>query len=169
MPDYTILIIDYEPRSVYKLTALFEGAGYQVRVARDGVRGIHEFEHVQPDLTLVEAMLPRKSGFDVCQALKQTEHGQSTPVLIITAVYKGRRYRSEARYKYGCDEYIEKPVDDELLLETVRAHLHRRSMAAASAAEASQPTSEKTDKPDTARPDPHRPPGAKPSKPALEP
>jgi DNA-binding response OmpR family regulator len=157
MPDYTILIIDYDPGSIHKFIELFEGAGYQVHVARDGVRGIHEFEHVRPDLTLVEAMLPKKNGFDVCHALKQTEHGKETPVLIITAVYKGRRYRSEARFKYGCDEYIEKPVDDEVLLETVRSHLRRRAAEAKSA------------KPEISPVEPLPSSDGKPAKPTLEP
>jgi DNA-binding response OmpR family regulator len=130
MPDYTILIIDYEPRSIRRLTELFVGAGYRVEVARDGVTGIHRFEEVRPDLTLVEAMLPKKHGFDVCLALKQTDHGSKSPVLIITAVYKGRNYRWQARNQYKCDRYIEKPVEDEQLLETVRAFLRRKPSAA---------------------------------------
>jgi DNA-binding response OmpR family regulator len=127
MPDYTILLIDYEPRSISKLTALFEQAGYRVEVARDGFAGIDAFEKLQPDLTFVEAMLPRKHGFEVCQALKRRPHGKNSLVFIITAVYKGRRYRWQARHEFGCDEYIEKPIDDERLLETVRTCLARRA------------------------------------------
>jgi DNA-binding response OmpR family regulator len=131
MPNYTLLIIDYEPRNIRHMTELFLNAGYRVHVARDGVTGIHKFEEVRPDLTLIEAMLPRKHGFDTCFAIKQTEHGKKTPVLIITAVYKGRQYRWEARHKYCCDQYIEKPVEDEALLEAVRAQLFRRRLEAA--------------------------------------
>jgi DNA-binding response OmpR family regulator len=125
MPDYTILIIDYEPRSIRQLTALFQGAGYRVEVARDGLKGIAAFSDLRPDLTLIEAMLPRKHGFEVCEAIKQHPHGMKTPVLILTSVYKGRRYRWQARSQYGCDDYLERPIEDRQLLDTVSHHLAR--------------------------------------------
>jgi len=127
MPDYTILIIDYEPRNIKKLTSLFEQQGYRVEVALDGFAGIDKFEKVRPDLTLVEAMLPRKHGFEVCETIKKSAHGKNSTVFIITAVYKGRKYRWQARHQYGCDEYIEKPISDEKLLELVNASLSRRA------------------------------------------
>ena len=131
MPDYTILVIDYEPRSIQKLSTLLRGAGYRVEVARDGLSGIEKFETVRPDLTLIEAMLPKKHGFEVCESIKKTPHGGSTPVVILTSVYKGRRYRWQARYQYGCDEYLERPVSDDSLLETVRRFLARSARAEA--------------------------------------
>lgn len=141
MPDYTILIIDYEPRNIKKLTSLFEQEGFRVEVARDGYAGIDKFEKLRPDLTLVEAMLPRKHGFEVCEAIKRTPHGKNSSVFIITAVYKGRKYRWQARHQYGCDEYIEKPISDDKLLETVRASLARRSDAPAPEDRAESPGS----------------------------
>jgi len=59
MPDYTILIVDYEPRSITKLTSLFNGAGYHVEVARDGLSAIDKFQLLRPDLVVMEAMIPR--------------------------------------------------------------------------------------------------------------
>lgn len=132
MPDYTLLLIDYDPGNLGKLTTLFEREGYRVEVARDGFSGIDKFGEIEPDLTLVEAMLPRKHGFEVCQTLKRTPHGKNSLVFIITAVYKGRRYRWQARHDYGADGYIEKPIDNEALLEIVRTALARRAEAASS-------------------------------------
>jgi DNA-binding response OmpR family regulator len=125
MPDYTILIIDYEPRSIRQLSTLFRDAGFRVEVARDGLKGIDAFDELRPDLALIEAMLPKKHGFEVCEAIKQTPHGKKTPVLILTSVYKGRRYRWQARYQYHCDDYLERPIDDRQLLDTVSHHLAR--------------------------------------------
>lgn len=136
MADYTILLIDYEPRSIERISSLFEDEGYRVEVARDGISGIEAFESTRPDLTLIEAMLPLKHGFEVCRELKRTPHGQVSPILIITGVYKGRKYRWQARYDYGCDEYIEKPVTDDTLLHLVRTFLKRRSAAGGKAPEA---------------------------------
>jgi len=136
MPDPTILVIDYEPRSIGNLTRVLEGAGYVVEVARDGVNGIEKFEQLDPDLVLVEAMLPKKHGFEVCETIKNSARGRLTPVLIITAVYKGRRYRWQAKHQHGCDEYLEKPIEDERLLDTVRTFLARRKTRRDAAAEA---------------------------------
>ena len=74
------------------------------------------FERTKPDLVLVEAMIPKKHGFEVCQDLKKTPQGKRTPILITTAVYKGRKYRSQALHLYGCDEYLEKPLPEEQLV-----------------------------------------------------
>lgn len=123
MPNYTILLIDYNPRSVTGIKTPLEEAGYTVAVARDGVAGIRAFDDLKPDLTLIEAMLPKKHGFDVCVELKGTEHGKKTPVIILTGVYKGQRYRSQARHQLGCDRYLEKPIADDILLGVVHSFL----------------------------------------------
>jgi len=130
MPDYTLLLIDYEPRSIGRLRRPLEEAGYRVEVARDGIAGAKRFDELRPDLTLIEAMLPKKHGFDLCRELKDRPHGQRTPVLLITAVYKGRKYRYDAKHHYHCDAYLEKPIDDERLVELVREFLEQGVRAA---------------------------------------
>jgi len=119
MANYTILLIDYEPRSIERFRDPLVAAGYTVEIATDGVSGIEAFHRLSPDMVLVEAMIPKKHGFEVCQELKRTPHGRRTPVLITTGVYKGRKYRTQALHIYGCDEYIEKPIAPEQLLEIV--------------------------------------------------
>ena len=130
MPDYTILLIDYDPRSISRVRNALEGVGYHVEVAKDGEAGIKAFEEIRPDLTLVEAMIPKVHGFEVCRRLKQTSHGKDSPVLIITAVYKGRRHRFEARYQYRCDGYLEKPISDDELVAAVSSCLSMVGKAA---------------------------------------
>jgi len=119
MANYTILLIDYEPRSIERFRDPLIAAGYAVEIATDGVSGIEAFHRLSPDMVLVEAMIPKKHGFEVCQELKRTPHGRRTPVIITTGVYKGRKYRTQALHIYGCDEYIEKPIAPEQLLEIV--------------------------------------------------
>ncbi|MDH3628405.1 MAG: response regulator [Acidobacteriota bacterium] len=123
MSDYTILLIDYDPRSVESIKKTLKGAGYRVAVAYDGEAAIEAFHAIQPDVTFVEAMLPKKHGFEVCRELKETEHGADHAVIIMTAFYKGRKYRQEATHKHKCDEYLEKPFSNEILLETVKRFL----------------------------------------------
>ena len=126
MSDYTILLIDYDPRSIERLRAPLVQAGMRVEVAKDGLTGIKRFHELKPDLTLVEAMIPKKHGFEVCQELKRTPHGQASAVLIITSVYKGRKYRTQAMHNYRCDEYLEKPITDEALVSIIQRHLPQR-------------------------------------------
>jgi DNA-binding response OmpR family regulator len=125
-----ILIIDYEPRGIKQLNDPLELAGYEIRIAKDGVAGIEAFNKEKPDLVLIEAMLPKRHGFEVCQEIKRTDHGRRTPVVIVTSVYKGRKYRSQAKYQYGCDEYLEKPVAADKLLEIVDGLLAQRQGSA---------------------------------------
>ncbi len=119
MSNQTILLIDYDPVSISRTTAPLIKAGYQVEVAKDGLSGLAAFERMKPVLVLVEAMLPRKHGFEVCQEIKAKPEGKSTPVLITTAVCRGRKYRMDALQIYGCDEYIEKPIPDDELVSMI--------------------------------------------------
>jgi TonB family protein len=117
MANHTILIIDYEPRNVEAASHPLEKAGYKVATAADGVAGMKAFERLNPSLVLIEAMLPKKHGFEVCQEIKKTTHGKRTPVVITTAVYRGRKYRTQALHIYGADEYLEKPFTGDQILE----------------------------------------------------
>jgi len=128
-----ILIIDYEPRGIKQLSDPLGGAGYEIVLAKDGLAGIEIFKRERPDLTLIEAMLPKKHGFEVCQELKRTDHGRQTPIVIVTSVYKGRKYRSQAIHQHGCDEYLEKPIPAERLLEVVGRLLAGRPIVARTA------------------------------------
>ena len=133
MADYTILIIDYEPRSIERLRAPLERAGYSVEVAKDGKAGILKFHEIEPAVVIIEAMLPKRHGFEVCQELKQTPHGSRCPVLIATSVYRGRRYRHQAMHLYSCDAYLEKPLTDEDLLSTIETTLEEYAAARSAA------------------------------------
>jgi TonB family protein len=134
MANYTILLIDYEPRSIERFREPLITAGYAIEIATDGVSGIEAFHRLNPDMVLVEAMIPKKHGFEVCQELKRTPHGRRTPVLITTGVYKGRKYRTQALHIYGCDEYIEKPIAPEQLLKIVGKFFGSAASAPASKA-----------------------------------
>jgi len=120
MSDYTILLVDYEPRSIQQIQGCLLGAGFHVEIVNDGQAALEKFQELKPNMVLLEAMLPKKHGFEVCQEMKATPEGKNTPVAIITGVYKGRRYRTQATHLYGCDEYIEKPVEDTTLVEICR-------------------------------------------------
>lgn len=129
-----ILIIDYEPRGIKQMYEPLRKAGYETLLAKDGIAGFETFEKEKPDLVLIEAMLPKRHGFEVCLDMKRSEHGAKTPVIIVTSVYKGRRYRTQALHQYKCDEYMEKPLAEDKLLETVKRLLPALKVEAVEAA-----------------------------------
>jgi TonB family protein len=133
MSNYTLLLIDYEPRSIERMRRPLEQAGIRVEVATDGAAGLEAFDRLQPDAVIVEAMLPKRHGFEVCQEIKKSANGKRTPVIVTTGVYKGRRYRTQAMHIHGADEYLEKPLTDEQIVQTVKRFLAERPERPASA------------------------------------
>ena len=114
-----VLLVDYDPKNVQALTDLFRSSGYRVETVSDGLAAITSFKELKPDIVLIEAMIPKKHGFEVCQEIKKTPRGKTTPVILMTAVYKGRKYRTQAMNVHGCDEYVEKPCPPETILALV--------------------------------------------------
>ncbi len=143
--NYTVLIIDYEPKSIETTRFALEMAGFLVEVAEDGIAGLEAFDRIKPDLVLIEAMLPKKHGFEVCQEIKKSNYGKNVPVVITTGVYRGRKYRTQALHIYGSDEYLEKPVPEEKLVSLCKDFLARcgKTMDAATPEVQPQPTPEK--------------------------
>jgi two-component system response regulator MtrA len=140
MSDYTILIIDYEPRMIESARVTLERAGYKVETAADGVSGIEAFHLLKPALTLIELMLPKKSGLEVCRELRGSEYGEDAPLVIVGSRFRSRQYRNDARHTYKADDFVEKPVSKETLLSLVDALVTGRQLsAAAPEAEAEPP------------------------------
>jgi TonB family protein len=116
MPGKRVLLVDYDPRNLTHTRELLEGAGFDVSTCGDGLSALDQFKSAVPDLVLLSAMLPKMHGFEVCSSIRKLPGGDKTPVVIITDVYKGKRYRVDAINKYGATEYIERPIEDENLL-----------------------------------------------------
>ncbi len=113
-----ILIVDYDTKSIESLSKLFEAYKIEVMTAMDGVDAYEKFKCDEPDLVLLEAMLPRMHGFDLAQKINHDTKGR-VPVIIVTAVYKGHQYRNEAIRTFGVSDYYEKPYDQDKLVNRV--------------------------------------------------
>jgi DNA-binding response OmpR family regulator len=103
----TVLIVDDEPNIVRSLQFLMTQAGYEVRVARDGEQALEEIANNQPDLVLLDAMMPKRDGFDVCQTIRSNPNWGGVRIIMLTA--KGREIEREKGLALGADDYITKP------------------------------------------------------------
>jgi len=118
---HTILLVEDEPGLVLTLTDLLSGEGYTVEVARDGEIAVEKAVAVKPDVIVLDVMLPRKSGFDVCRELR--DQGQQTAILMLTA--RTQVVDRVQGLKIGADDYLTKPFDPSEFLARIEALLRR--------------------------------------------
>jgi DNA-binding response OmpR family regulator len=117
----SILIADDEPNIVISLEYLLEQAGYRVLVARDGQEALDTIMSERPDLVLLDVMLPRLSGYDVCQRVRTRPDTSHTRILILSA--KGREVEVAKGLALGANAYVTKPFGTRELLAQVAALL----------------------------------------------
>lgn len=117
----SILIVDDEPNIVISLEFLLEREGWRVQIARDGQEALEAIEREPPALVLLDVMLPRLSGYDVCQRIRERAAWRGIRVLMLTA--KGREVEMAKGLALGADGYVTKPFSTEELLARIRALL----------------------------------------------
>jgi two-component system, OmpR family, response regulator RpaA len=118
-----LLLIDDDPIISEMVTLNLETAGYQVSQANDGIKGQALAIQLQPDLVILDLMLPRVDGFTVCQRLRRDERTKEIPVLMLTAM--GQTQDKVEGFNAGADDYLTKPFELEEMLARVRALLRR--------------------------------------------
>ena len=122
--SHHILIADDEPNIVVSLEYLLRREGYEVSVARDGDEALAAILRERPALVLLDAMMPKRSGFEVCQAVRADESVRTTLVLMLTA--KGRDTDVAHGLGSGADAYMTKPFSTRELAAKVRELLEGR-------------------------------------------
>lgn len=106
-----ILVID-DDRTIHKLVErVLQNFPGTILHAHDGVEGLRMAREIRPELVLTDALLPKLDGREIALRLKSDPATRVIKVVVMTALYKGTRYRIEAINSFGVDEYIEKPVD----------------------------------------------------------
>jgi DNA-binding response OmpR family regulator len=118
-----ILIVEDEPNMVAGLRDNFEYEGFQVLTALDGVEGLERALKDSPDLVVLDVMMPRMSGLDVCKQLKAKR--PSIPIIILTA--RGQEVDKVVGLELGADDYVTKPFALHEFLARVKARLRRQS------------------------------------------
>jgi len=115
----SILLVDYDPHSIGRIRRLLRARGYEIHIAKDGLAGIDAFRRIEPALTFVQDLLPKRSGEDVCRVMKDLAFGKEAAVVLVVPACK-RSGRGEN--VPWCDAVLESPFSEELLLELVRQY-----------------------------------------------
>jgi DNA-binding response OmpR family regulator len=116
-----ILIVDDEPNIVISLEFLMKKEGFEVAIANDGEDALTKVDSFDPDLVLLDVMMPRKSGFEVCEALRADPGRAGLKIVMLTA--KGRDTEVAKGLAIGADAYMTKPFSTKELLAMVKAML----------------------------------------------
>ena len=117
----TVLLVDDEPNIILSLEFLIEQAGYEARVARDGEAALKAIEEHKPDLVLLDVMLPKRDGFDVCERIRANPAWKNIRIVMLTA--KGRDSEREKGLALGADAYITKPFSTREAMEQIKRFL----------------------------------------------
>lgn len=113
-----ILIVDDEPNIVISLEFLMRREGFEVLVARDGEEALRNIKEQQPDLVLLDVMMPKVNGFDVCKQIRNDPTLSGMRIIMLTA--KGREAEIAKGLALGADGYITKPFSTRDLAVQVR-------------------------------------------------
>jgi DNA-binding response OmpR family regulator len=119
-----ILVVEDEPAMVAGLRDNFEFEGYEVITARDGVEGLERALDESPDLVVLDVMMPRMSGLEVCKQLRAKR--ASLPIIMLTA--RGQEVDKVVGLELGADDYVTKPFSIRELLARVKSVLRRTAV-----------------------------------------
>ncbi len=116
-----ILIVDDEPNIVTALEYLLQKSGYEVLLARDGDAALKQVETHRPDLVLLDVMMSLKSGYEVCERMRERPDWQDIKIIMLSA--KGREAEVSKGLSLGADSYVTKPFSNQELLARIGALL----------------------------------------------
>ncbi len=120
-----ILIVEDDPSVLRATSFILEKEGYEVLTAVDGLEGLRKAKEENPDLLILDVMLPGIDGFEICHSLRAESQTAQLPILMFSA--KGQETDKATGLKVGADEYLTKPVDREVLISKVATWLSARS------------------------------------------
>jgi len=120
-----ILVVDDEVYIVHILDFSLGMEGYEVITALDGEQGLEKAREEQPDLIVLDIMMPKLDGYETCRMLKSDERTRNIPVILLSA--KGRNIDQKVGFEVGADDYIVKPFSPRKLVERINSILGQNS------------------------------------------
>jgi len=114
----TVLIVDDDPTARETLVAILEGEGYDLQQAKDGIQALQILKQLQPDLILLDVMMPAMDGFEVCRRIRATPSLAEVPIILLTAL--DDRDSLLRGIESGADDFLSKPPDRRELVARVR-------------------------------------------------
>lgn len=124
MPNEKILVVDDETNICELLRLYLEKEGYVVKIVNDGVSAINAFKQENPDLTLLDIMIPKLDGWQVCREIRKFS---DKPIIMLTA--KGETFDKVLGLELGADDYVTKPFDTKEVVARIKAVLRRTAPA----------------------------------------
>ena len=123
-----ILIVDDDPDLVEAVSMILESKNFDFAAAYAGIEGLQKARTEKPDLIVLDVMMPDKDGYAVCKELKADPALSKIPVLLLTAVVSKistTRYTQQMGMETEADDYIDKPVEPEVLVKRIEALLSK--------------------------------------------
>jgi DNA-binding response OmpR family regulator len=117
-----ILIVDDDPDLVETVSMMLESKGYEVGKAYDGIEGEESIKKRRPDVLVLDVMMPRKNGYQLCKELKSNKWTEEIPIILLTAVGEAvptTSYSHAEGMAIEAEDFIPKPVDAATLVEAV--------------------------------------------------
>lgn len=124
MPNEKILVVDDDTNICELLRLYLEKEGYVVKIVNDGVSAINAFKQENPDLTLLDIMIPKLDGWQVCREIRKFS---DKPIIMLTA--KGEAFDKVLGLELGADDYVTKPFDTKEVVARIKAVLRRTAPA----------------------------------------
>lgn len=124
MPNEKILVVDDDTNICELLRLYLEKEGYVVKIVNDGVSAINAFKQENPDLTLLDIMIPKLDGWQVCREIRKFS---DKPIIMLTA--KGETFDKVLGLELGADDYVTKPFDTKEVVSRIKAVLRRTAPA----------------------------------------
>jgi two-component system alkaline phosphatase synthesis response regulator PhoP len=124
MPKGRVLVVDDEIYILHILDFSLGMEGYEVLTAMDGEKALEKVQSERVDLVVLDIMMPKLDGYQVCRAIKSNEATRDIPVILLSA--RGRSVDQKVGKESGADDYVTKPFSPRKLIERVNALLHDR-------------------------------------------
>lgn len=118
-----VLLCEDEPGIRMVATRAIEGLGFGVMIARNGSEGLELARRHKPDLVLTDALMPKLDGREMAKQLRADAEFGKVPIVVMTSLYTGVKYRLEAQRQAHVDDYLDKPIDPAQLAALLARHL----------------------------------------------